>query len=64
MKRSKALKHYHRLIDAYGMPAERREASASRPMGFQPPRSVTVGYIHPRGIETQAWEKWAGGTDE
>ena len=57
MKRSRARKHYDYLLDCYGTLDERRSEN-KRPMGFARPKSVTVGYIHPRGIETQEWESW------
>ena len=62
-KRKRLRNEADRLRERLGLEEEVDELRAAlarrkRPMGFQPPKSVTVGYIHPRGIETQAWEEW------
>lgn len=63
MNRSKASEHYQDLLMEHGTLDERRAEAKARPLGFARPQSVTVGYIHPRGIETQAWEEWNGDDD-
>lgn len=56
MKRSRARKHYDRLIDAYGTPEERRE-EVTRPLGFARPQAVEARGPFPMGITSQAWEE-------
>lgn len=53
MNRSLASEHYQDLLAEHG---PREERKGVRPLGFARPKAVTVGYIHPRGIETQEWE--------